>query len=227
MDSPEVRSRSIEDYLKTIFTLEEEHDGAVTTSRLADRLGLAPSSVSGMVKKLATENLVHHRPYAGVTLTDSGRTAALRMVRRHRLIELFLITRLGYRWDEVHDEAETLEHAVSDRLIERMDATLGHPRFDPHGDPIPSADGSPPTVNARRLDQLESGATGTLIRVDDRDPDVLRHLTSLGIELGQPLSVADVLPFDGGHQIHTQNGQRHLLPPMVTRALWVSPQPTP
>ena len=224
MDSPEVRSRSIEDYLKTIFTLEEDHDGPVTTSRLADRLGLAPSSVSGMVKKLASEQLVHHRPYAGVTLTDTGRAAALRMVRRHRLIETFLIDQLGYRWDEVHDEAENLEHAVSDRLIERIDVTLGHPRFDPHGDPIPSADGSLPTLNARRLDELDSGAAGVLVRVDDRDPDVLRHLTALGIELGQPMTVSEVLPFDGGLRISAPNGQLHLLPPLVTRALWVAPQ---
>ena len=226
MDSPEVRSRSIEDYLKTIFTLEEEHGGAVTTSRLAERLGLAPSSVSGMVKKLANEQLLHHRPYAGVTLTDSGRTAALRMVRRHRLIELFLIAHLGYRWDEVHDEAETLEHAVSDRLIERMDAALGQPRFDPHGDPIPSADGRLPTLDVRRLDELEPGTAGILLRVDDRDPDMLRHLTALGIELGQTLQVKQVLPFDGGLQISTPDGQLHLLPQLVTRALWVNTQTT-
>lgn len=222
MDGTEVRSQSVEDYLKTIFALEEEQGGAVTTSRLAERLGLSPSSVSGMVRKLADQQLLHHRKYAGVTLTDAGRTAALRMVRRHRLIELFLVTHVGYRWDEVHDEAETLEHAVSDRLIERLDAALGHPRFDPHGDPIPGADGALPALDARRLDELEPGNSGALLRVDDRDPAVLRHLTRLGIELGQPLEVTEVLPFDGGFRVRAEDGVLHQLPSLVARALWIS-----
>src|SRR5262245_22761497 len=133
-------TRSVEDYLKTIYLLAPA-GGAVSTNDIAERLGLSAPSVSGMVKRLSDMGLLDHEPYRGVELTEQGRGSAIRMVRRHRLIEAYLVEFLGYSWDTVHDEAERLEHAVSDMLVERMAEALGNPRFDPHGDPIPSAEG--------------------------------------------------------------------------------------
>src|ERR671915_1785263 len=137
----ETLTRSVEDYLKAIYQLSPEGRPA-STSEIAHLLALSPPSVTGMVKRLSEQGLLEHVPYRGVQLTEEGRRAALRMVRRHRLIEAYLVEFLGYSWDTVHDEAERLEHAVTDTLVERMAAGLGHPTADPHGDPIPSADGS-------------------------------------------------------------------------------------
>ncbi|MDQ6658554.1 MAG: metal-dependent transcriptional regulator, partial [Actinomycetota bacterium] len=194
----------------------------VTTSGLSDRLGLSASSVSGMIRRLAARGLVDHRPYGGVTLTSSGRAAALQVVRRHRLLEMFLVAELGYGWDEVHDEAEVLEHAVSDRLLERIDVALGRPRFDPHGDPIPGPGGNMPAVDARRLATLKPAETGLLVRVDDSDPEVLRHLTQSDITLGQRLELLAQLPFEGDFLVRTEDGRTHHFAPVLAAALWIS-----
>lgn len=221
MDIPDMRSQSLEDYLKAIFSLGERDTLPVTTSRLSERLHLSASSVSGMLRRLATQGLVDHRPYGDVTLTSTGLTAALRIVRRHRLIEMFLVVQLGYSWDEVHDEAEILEHAVSDRLVERIDDALNHPRYDPHGDPIPGPDGAMPTMDAQRLPSHPPGHRGRLARVDDEDPAVLRHLTELGIGLGQSVELLDRLPFNGPYRVATDDGRIHQLGPALAHALWV------
>ncbi len=220
------RSQIVEDYLKAIFSLAERggsgQDEPVTTSRVAERLGLSASSVSGMLRRLAAQGLVDHRPYGGVTLTDSGRAAALQVVRRHRLVEMFLVAQLGYSWDEVHEEAELLEHTMTDRLVERIDAALGSPRFDPHGDPIPGPDGEIRPVDAHRLSALHAGDEGHLARVDDQDPAVLRHLTEVGITLGESIRLVERLPFDGPFVVRTEDGRTHQFGPALANALWIA-----
>lgn len=224
------RSRQVEDYLKVIYSMAERATESVTTSGLSERLGLSPSSVSGMLRRLATAGLVDHQPYGGITLTDVGRAAALAVVRRHRLLEMFLVARLDYGWDEVHDEAEELEHAVSDRLLERIDAALGRPEFDPHGDPIPTPHGTLPDLHAQRLSTLEAGRAGVLVRVDDHDPRVLQHLDEVGIGLGARIELVHPLPFDGGWLVRVSTGDdpepesasEHRFPPALAGALWIS-----
>ena len=169
----------VEDYLKVIYAHTEWQSEPITTGALAARLGLAASSVTEMVKKLVTQGLVSHEPYGAVELTGEGTALALQMVRRHRLIETWLVEHIGYTWDEVHDEAEVLEHAMSDRLLSAIEAQLGHPSRDPHGDPIPRADGTVERPAAVLLDDAPGG--GVVARVSDRDPLLLRHLEAEGI----------------------------------------------
>ena len=174
---------AIEDYVKVIYGHTEWQAEPITTSALAARLGLAASSVTEMVKKLTGQGLVEHEKYGSVTLTAQGTTLALRMVRRHRLIETWLVQSFGYRWDEVHVEAEVLEHALSDRLLDAIDAQLGHPTRDPHGDPIPSATGRVVRPAAVLLRDAPKGQIGRVVRVSDRDPELLRWLDAHGVVL--------------------------------------------
>ncbi len=183
------RTAAVEDYLKGIYSLEERGDGPVTTTHLAHRLGVTVSSVSGMVRRLREAELVAHRRYGDLELTPDGRRAALAVLRRHRLIETYLVEALGYDWDEVHDDAEVLEHVVSDRLVERMADRLGHPVRDPHGDPIPTADGTVVGGRTRRLAAVEAGEHGTIVRVADASPGLLRWLTDHGVALGDRVEV--------------------------------------
>lgn len=179
----------IENYLKTIYAHTEWQADAITPSVLAERLSLAPSTVTEMVKKLAASGLVTHVRYGAITLTDSGRADAISVVRRHRLVETWLVREMGYGWDEVHDEAEILEHAISDRLLESIDARLGHPDRDPHGDPIPASDGSVRREDAVLVGAAEPGHTGVVLRISDRDPALLRTLEASGIDIGTTVSV--------------------------------------
>ena len=182
-------TRSQEDYLKQIFLLGEG-GGKVSTQRIADRLDVRPASVTGMVQRLAELGLVRHEPYRGVRLTEGGRRVALQMLRHHRLIETFLARVLGYGWDEVHDEAERLEHVISSRFEERIAATLGNPTHDPHGDPIPDAElKMPPATDETSLGRMTVGASGTLIRVGVQDPESLNLLSRLGVVPGVQLEV--------------------------------------
>lgn len=178
-----------ENYLKVIWNAREWADAPVTISVLATRLGLAPSSVSEAIRKLTDADLVSHARYGSVELTDAGSRAALGIVRKHRLIETFLVDYLGYGWDEVHDEAEILEHAVSDHFIDRLAARLGEPVRDPHGDPIPRHDGTLPELAAIPLSEAEPGGTVTIGQVSDSDSELLRHLDRLGIGLDATLAV--------------------------------------
>ena len=180
---------AVEDYLKAIYGLGERSDGPVTTTALAHRLGLTVSTVSGMVRRLRAADLVTHPRYGSLELTQQGRRAALSVLRRHRLIETYLVAALGYRWDEVHEEAEVLEHAVSDRLLERLADHLGHPERDPHGDPIPAPDGTIDVGATRRLSVLAPGQTGTLARVADSSVSLLSWLTERGVGLGDLVEV--------------------------------------
>jgi DtxR family Mn-dependent transcriptional regulator len=174
-----------ENYLKVIYGHTEWQPNPMTSSQLAAKLGLAPSSVTEMVKKLTVQGLVEHALYGTIVLTSRGRAEALRMVRRHRLIETWLVSEFGYGWDEVHDEAEVLEHVVSDRMIDAIDARLGHPTADPHGDPIPGADGAVPPARGVRLSEVAPAATEVrVVRISDSDPGVLRLLEGRGIGVG-------------------------------------------
>lgn len=177
----------VEDYLKVIYSHTEWQSTPITTGALAARLGLAASSVTEMVKKLVAQDLVVHEPYGAVELTKEGTALALRMLRRHRLIETWLVEAIGYRWDEVHDEAEVLEHAMSDKLLNAIDAQLGHPVRDPHGDPIPGADGTVRRPAARLLLEVDGG---TVVRISDRDPLLLRHLEAEGIAVDSVITPA-------------------------------------
>ncbi|WP_092929054.1 metal-dependent transcriptional regulator [Actinopolyspora alba] len=192
----ERHSASVEDYVRTIYGLGER-GAAVTNTTLTARLGLSPSSVSGMINKLAQLGLVTHERYRSVELTTEGRRLACDVLRRHRLLELFLVEILGYTWDEVHDEADSLEHAVSDELIEHIAAKLEHPTHDPHGDPIPTADGVVEKPTTRLLEHLEPGTVGTIARVWDTDSELLRYLTDHGLTLGNRIEVVERKPFGG------------------------------
>jgi DtxR family transcriptional regulator, Mn-dependent transcriptional regulator len=190
-------SPAIEDYAKAIYVLQQRGDGSVSTTALAERLGVTPASASGMVRKLDELGLVAHERYHGVRLTDEGARLALEVLRHHRLLELYLAETLGVPWDRVHDEAEVLEHVLSEDLEALIAAKLGDPTHDPHGDPIPSADLVLEEEATESLAVLEPGAGGTFVRVSDSDPDMLRYLSELGIAPGDELSVRDKQPFGG------------------------------
>jgi len=212
-------SPAVEDYLKAIYRLQTEINGAVTTNALGDWLGVTPSSASGMLKKLDDLRLVSYEPYRGVHLSQAGWLAALRVVRRHRLIELFLAQALGLSWDRVHDEAEALEHALSPGLCEVIAAKLGDPHTDPHGDPIPTADGQVIETPSVSLSSLRPGQRSRLVRVSDRDPSVLRLLTGYGVALGDDLRVSDTDP-SGAMTVDVRSGV-HRLPAHVVAAIRV------
>ena len=190
---------AIEDYLKAIYQLarEEPQLGGVTGHRLAQRLGVAAPSVTNMVKRLRELDLVEHERYREIGLTKAGEQVALEVVRHHRLLERYLVEALGYGWDEVHDEAERLEHHISEALEARMAAVLGDPILDPHGDPIPRLDGSVSTVLEQPLLDLAPGQTAIVGRVSDQDPERLRYLQQLGITPGTRVTLLEMLPFDG------------------------------
>jgi DtxR family Mn-dependent transcriptional regulator len=188
-------SRSVEDYLKTIWQVAKEGDAA--TSDLAARLDVAPPSVTGMIKRLADAGLVVHEPYRGVRLTGEGRRAAMAVIRRHRIIETYLIMKLGYDWSNVHEEAERMEHAVSETMVERMSFALGHPRYDPHGAPIPTPEGEIEEIALVALDQVEVGSRVALRQVGDDDAERLRYLKSIGMTPSTPLEIVDRQPFGG------------------------------
>jgi DtxR family Mn-dependent transcriptional regulator len=189
-------SPAIEDYLKAIYTLGRVQS-QVTTSLLAEHLGFKPASVTGMLKTMADLHLVAYTPYHGVELTPAGERIALEVVRHHRLIELYLVEALGYGWDEVHDEAERLEHHISEKLEARIAARLGEPDFDPHGDPIPTLEGTLPAGSGARLADLAAGESGSITRVRDQHPDRLRYLADLGLVPSAHVEVTSSEPFDG------------------------------
>jgi DtxR family Mn-dependent transcriptional regulator len=192
-----IRSPAVQDYAKAIYALERRDGETVSTNALADRLGVTPASASGMVKRLGELGLVEHQPYHGVSLTDDGRQVALEVMRHHRLLELYLVETLGVPWDRVHQEAEVLEHVLSEELEELIAAKLGDPTHDPHGDPIPTRDLRIEEGTTQSLQALEVGARGTFARVSDSDPEMLRFLAERGIAPGDSLEVIDKQPFDG------------------------------
>jgi DtxR family transcriptional regulator, Mn-dependent transcriptional regulator len=211
-------SRSTEDYLKVIYGLGTA-DEPVQTSAIAEALDVAPASVSGMLKRLAEAGLLEHVPYRGVQLTDEGRTQALRIVRRHRILESYLMTQLGYDWDSVHEEAERLEHAASDGLVERMARALGNPRYDPHGAPIPTTAGEIEEPEHVALSDIAVGQVGEFRMVSDKDPERLRFIASLGLKPGVRFRVTDRQPFNGPTTIRLAGSRAEGEPQVVGHEL--------
>ena len=215
-----LRSSSVEDYTKAIYALQERGTTAVSTNAIAERLGVTAASASGMVKRLGELGLVVHEPYHGVSLTDSGRNVALEVIRHHRLLELYLVQSLGVPWDRVHEEAEVLEHVLSEELEELIARQLGDPTHDPHGDPIPTRELQIEERETQSLESLEAGTRGTFVRVSDSDPEMLRYLADKGIAPGDQLEVVERQPFGGplfvrfGTQVHPLGGE-------LTRAMRV------
>ena len=191
-------SEAIQDYAKAIYALQRRAGGEpVATNDLAERLEVTSASVSAMLKKLAERGLVEHVPYRGVALTAEGRKVALEVLRHHRLLELYLAEHLGVPWDRVHEEAEALEHVISEYLEARIAAKLGEPTHDPHGDPIPDAELHIDEGDNRPLDRLQPGETGRFVRVSDSNPEMLRYLDERGVRLGDAIEVVDRQPFGG------------------------------
>ena len=214
---------AVEDYAKAIYALERRSEGgAVTTTALAERLGVTAASASNMVKKLDGLGLVRHVPYRGVQLTPEGARVALEVIRHHRLLELYLAEKLGVPWDRVHDEAEVLEHVLSEELEELIAAKLGHPTHDPHGDPIPTAELVIDDVSHPTLQELEPGDTGIFVRVSDTDPSMLRYLADCGIRPGAAFEIVDKQPFDGPvFARFDDDDQIHVLGGTLARAMRV------
>lgn len=218
----ERHSPAIEDYAKAIYTLQQRTDGPVTTTALAERLNVSAASASGMVRRLGEIGLAKHEPYKGVELTEAGRAVALEVIRHHRLLEL-LLAELGVPWDRVHDEAEVLEHHISEELEALIAERLGDPTHDPHGDPIPAVDLTVEEGTTIALNQLEPGQRGLFVRVSDSDPEMLRYLSSLGLKPGQKLQLVGREPFEGP-LIVSFGSEKHPLGVALARAMRVEVQ---
>lgn len=215
----------VEDYLKAIWTLQQT-ESPVSTSRIAERLGLTAAAVTAMVKRLAEQGLLRHEPYYGVRLTSAGELASLQIIRRHRVLELFLTEVLGYEWDRVHDEAERLEHAASDELIERLARLLGEPERDPHGSVIPTAEGEIEQVDYPCLSEAGVGDTCRVIEVRVRDPEQLRYLGSMNLYPGAELEVTGRAPFEGPISV-TVNGEPRVIAHTLAARILIDPAPPP
>ena len=210
-----------EDYLKAIYELEQSGEAAAT-NEIAGRLGIAAASVSGMVQRLARLGLVEVERYRGARLTAAGRTAALALIRRHRIIESYLVERLGFGWDDVHEEAERLEHAASDELIARMAEAIGNPTADPHGAPIPTASGEVDETRLPSINDLEPGGSATVVRMSDRDPAFLRYLDGMGIRPGAKVHVTAREPFSGPIMLEVEGeAQAHAVGTNVASQVYI------
>lgn len=215
---------SVENYLKALYALGQRASSQVKTKALADHLGISPPSVTSMLKTLSQDGLVDYTRYKGARLTPHGERLALGVIRKHRLMEVFLVQTLGYTWDEVHVEAERLEHAVSDDLAARMERYLSFPQFDPHGDPIPGADGSLPTRQTVGLSGMSVGDKGCVVRVLDQNADVLQHLKRIGLVPGQGFEVEEILAYDGQMSLHLDGGSPVWVSPAVCALIQVEPK---
>ncbi len=216
-----MQSIPTEDYIKAIFKLQRAGE-KVTTSALAAELELADASITGMIKKLSHEGLIHYERYQGVELTGRGKRMALKIVRRHRLWEMYLVTFLGFSWDRVHDEAERLEHVTSDELEMKLDDALGFPASDPHGDPIPTVDGEVDRPEYTALTECRSGDVVRVLRVSDDDAEILQHATQLGVGLNKKLTVREKRGFDGSMVIRVGQKDR-FISHQVANAIFVRP----
>lgn len=189
-------SEQIENYIKNIYKLSS-NEGKVTTSSLSEKLQISPASVSEMIKKLAEEGTLTHTPYKGVELTEEGKLLALRIIRKHRLWEMFLVEVLHFGWDEIDDEAERFEHIMSDKMEEKIDHALGHPSIDPHGDPIPTRDGEIHCSMSYPLSEAKEGLMVRILRVSDSNSEMLQYVSSIGISLNKEIFVKQKMNFDG------------------------------
>jgi DtxR family transcriptional regulator, Mn-dependent transcriptional regulator len=220
-ESTEV-SNAVQDYAKAIWSIAQRGDEPVSTSAIAERLEVSPASASAMVKRLEVLGLVTREPYHGVRLTRAGQRVALEVLRHHRLLELYLAEALGMSWDRVHEEAEVLEHAISPELSDLIEAKLGHPTHDPHGDPIPTRDGEIDESPTRALADLAPGERGVFARVSDSNPEMLRYLSKRGIAPGDELEVIGREPFGGPLSVRT-GGREHALGDQLASAMRVEP----
>ncbi len=225
-DAPPPRlTRSVEDYLKAVYALTEREDSA-STSALAEALNVQPASVTGMIKRLAECGYLEHTRYHGVRLTESGSREALRIIRRHRILETYLYTHLDYSWDDVHQEAERLEHAASDALIDRMAAILEHPSHDPHGAPIPTPSGEIERSESVTLNEVALGLAVQIRSVPDEDPARLRYLETLGLVPGARITVRERAPFDGPTTVSVESGEdAQVIGSDLADGIFVSPAP--
>ena len=219
--APDV-SQAVQDYAKAIWSLAQRGDEPVSTSAIAERLDVSPASASAMVKRLEALGLLRREKYRGVELTGAGERVALEVIRHHRLLELYLAEALGMSWDRVHDEAEVLEHAISPQLSELIAAKLGNPTHDPHGDPIPTAEGEIDEAPTRSLADLEPGEKGVFARVSDSNPEMLRYLSQRGIGRGSEVEVVEREPFGGPIKVRA-SGRAHALGDQLARAMRVEP----
>lgn len=213
-------TRAVEDYAKAIYHLQG-HGGEVTTNDLAARMEVSPASASAMVKKLDKLGLASHAPYRGVELTEAGERLALEVMRHHRLLELYLAETFDLPWDRVHDEAEVLEHVLSEELEELIATKLGDPKVDPHGDPIPTRDGRIEEQDTEMLAELQAGDRGRFVRVSDSDPDMLRYLADRSIRPGQDFAVEDRQPFGGPLFVRFEGGGVEVVGGDLARAMRV------
>ena len=214
-------TEAVEDYAKALHALAQRGEGPVSTSALAERLGVSAGSVTAMLKRMDEMGLVRHEPYRGALLTARGDRVALEVIRHHRLLESYLADVLGMPWDRVHDEAEVLEHYISEELEERIADALGDPRHDPHGDPIPDAELDLADDDTVRLSDLEPGAVAAFARVSDADPEMLRYLDERGIRPGTELEVVSREPFEGPLHV-TVAGAQHILGERLAGAIRVA-----
>lgn len=213
-----------ENYLKIIYGLSCGQTEDVTTNALAERTQTKAASVTDMLRKLAEKELIHYKKYQGVRLTGQGERVALRVIRKHRLWEVFLVEKLGFSWDEVHPMAEELEHISSDALVERLDAFLGHPAADPHGDPIPTPDGTMPPADYRPLAETSPGAKVVMMGVSEHAPAFLQHLARSGLVLGCELEIAEVNAFDKSLHLRINGADPQFISHDVARHVLVNPQ---
>jgi len=216
-------SSSVGDYLKAIWELAG--DGSASTKEVAGRLSVSSASVTGMFGRLQEMGLVRYERYRGASLTGAGLAEALRLVRRHRLIETFLMEHLGYSWQDVHEEAERLEHAVSDEFTERLAELLGHPARDPHGDPIPAADGTLILESSKPLSEAQVGRRVRIVKVDDESTSVLNHLGERGLIPGRTVSIKEVRSVDGVVTVEDEGGEEHPLGESLACAIFVEDAP--
>lgn len=200
-----MQSFTEENYLKTIYHLSLNSDQAVQTNAIAERMQTKAASVTDMIKKLADKQLVDYKKYQGVKLTEEGTTAAVKIVRKHRLWEVFLVEKLNFKWDEVHDIAEELEHINSAELIERLDEFLAFPKNDPHGDPIPDKEGNFDKATFIKLNKLGNGDQGLIMGVSEHSSAFLKHLEKLGLTLGRQITILELTDFDGSVELLIEN----------------------
>lgn len=211
---------SEENYLKAIFHLERKFDQGANTNALAEKMKTKPSSVTDMVKKLADKKLVNYKKYQGTKLSQTGKETAIQVIRKHRLWEVFLVEKLDFSWDEVHEIAEQLEHIKSDKLIQRLDQFLGHPKRDPHGDPIPNEKGNFTVYDNRLLSELDIGKSGICMGVKDSSPDFLRYLDKINISLGEEIRVIEKESFDHSLRIEI-NEEYHTISNITANNLYI------
>jgi DtxR family transcriptional regulator, Mn-dependent transcriptional regulator len=217
-----VHSFTEENYIKAIYKLSDNGTQEVNTNAIAEALDTKAASVTDMLRKLSAKGIADYVKYRGVTLTKKGERVALQIIRKHRLWEVFLVEKLKFNWDEVHDVAEELEHINSDLLIKRLDEFLGYPKFDPHGDPIPSEDGEMNMKQQKLLADMEVNSTGIVVGVNDSQPLFLQYLDKMGIYLGAKIKVIDKIPYDNSLEINLENKKNLVVSSEVARNIFLS-----